>query len=108
MNKLPYRDEQKGARRLNHHQRWREAIDIMKRCIYISIIYISAPILPFSWEPLVAYIMPGNRGIPIRQDSVPVQYLLSTPSVPLSSLVDLECLSVSGRRVDAWQYYVHC
>jgi len=77
--------------------------------IYIFIyIYISAPILPFSWEPLVAYIMPRNRGIPIRQDSVPVQYLLSTPSVPLSSLVDLECLSVSGRRVDAWQYYVHC
>jgi len=29
MNKVIYRDEQKGTRRLNHHQRWREAATLM-------------------------------------------------------------------------------
>jgi len=54
--------------------------------------WVCAPILPLSCEPLVAYIKPAKKWIPIRPASVPVQFLPSTPSVLLygTSLAGLE------------------
>ena len=67
------------------------------------LVILPAPIFPFSSELSVAYIKPGNREITMRPASVPVLYLLSTPSVLIYGLsfAELEFKVVLDRLVVA-------